>query len=114
MTHDPVLIAYAVKRSARTKRTLWSRIGHAYPHETGAGLTVILDALPADGRIILLEPDADDDARILRDAMKAGVAKAASHPEFLLCANLHLRRWSDRPALGHRSRSNSANACLHE
>lgn len=74
MTNDPVLIAYAVKRSPRTKRTVWSRIGHAYPHETGAGLTVILDALPADGRIILLEPDAGDDARLLRDAMKAGVS----------------------------------------
>lgn len=63
---DPVLIAYSVKRSAKG-RAVWTRIGAAYPHETGAGLTVLLDAVPPDGRIILLELDEDDDARLARD-----------------------------------------------
>lgn len=57
MTNDPVLIAYTVKRKP-TGTTVWTRIGAAYPHDAGAGLTVILDANPIDGRIILLEPDA--------------------------------------------------------
>ncbi|HRN89894.1 hypothetical protein [Hyphomicrobium sp.] len=65
MANDPVLIAYAAKRT-KSKRVVWTEIGKAYPHEMGAGLTVLLDATPTDGRIILLEPDADDDARLLR------------------------------------------------
>lgn len=70
MTNDPVLIAYAVKRNAKTKRPVWSRVGCAYPHETGAGLTVVLDSIPLDGRIVLLERGGDDDARILKEARK--------------------------------------------
>lgn len=65
MRPDPVLIAYSVKRSAKG-RAVWTRIGAAYPHETGAGLTVVLSAMPLHGRIILLELDADDDARLER------------------------------------------------
>lgn len=68
--HDPVLIAYAVKRDAKARRAIWTRIGAAYPHEQGAGLTVVLDALPVDGRIILLERDAQDDARLEREAKR--------------------------------------------
>ena len=66
MTNDPVLIAYAVKRAAKTGKPVWNRIGSAYPHETGAGLTVVLDAMPLDGRIVLLERNEDDDARLQR------------------------------------------------
>jgi hypothetical protein len=28
-----VLIAYAAKRTKTGKRTVWTRIGHAYPHD---------------------------------------------------------------------------------
>lgn len=56
MATDPVLIAYTVKRKPSGKN-VWTRIGVAYPHEAGAGLTVILEASPIDGRIVLLEPD---------------------------------------------------------
>lgn len=70
---DPVLIAYSVKRTAKG-RAVWTRIGSAYPHETGAGLTVLLDAIPTDGRIILLELDDDDDARLGRE-VRRGRAK---------------------------------------
>jgi hypothetical protein len=55
---DPVLIAYTVKRR-KNGAASWKRIGAAYPHETGAGLTIVLDALPLDNRIVLIEPDAD-------------------------------------------------------
>ena len=61
MPGDPVLIAYGVKQSSKTKRNIWCRIGEAFPHEEGAGLTVVLNALPPDGRVILLEPDAADE-----------------------------------------------------
>ncbi len=71
MTNDPVLIAYAARRVGRSKKASWTRIGRAYPHDTGAGLTVILHAVPADGRIILLERDEADDERILREAARS-------------------------------------------
>jgi len=58
MSADPVLIAYSVTRR-RGGKNGGKRIGAAYPHETGAGLTIVLDALPLDNRIVLLEPDAD-------------------------------------------------------
>lgn len=72
MSNDPVLIAYGVKRSRDAKRAVWRRIGEVFPHETGAGLTVILDVVPLDGRIILLEPDAQDDRRLLAEAKRLG------------------------------------------
>lgn len=65
MASDPVLIAYSVKRNPKTKRGIWTRIGQAYPHDIGAGLTVVLDAMPLDGKIVLLELDHADDHRLL-------------------------------------------------
>ena len=41
-----------------------------YPQEAGAGLTVVLDAMPLDGRVVLLERDSEDDDRILREAAR--------------------------------------------
>jgi hypothetical protein len=76
VTNDPVLIAYAVKRSPATRRAVWTRIGAAYPHDQGAGLTVILDAMPADGRIVLLERGDDDDAGLAREAARRAAWRA--------------------------------------
>jgi hypothetical protein len=67
MTNDPVLIAYGAQRRQNGKRW-WTRVGCAYPHETGAGLTVVLDLLPLDGRIYLFERDDQDDERILTES----------------------------------------------
>lgn len=63
---DPVLIAYSVKRK-RKGGAAWTRIGAAYPHDIGAGLTLILDALPTDGRIFLFERDNADDRRLIQE-----------------------------------------------
>jgi hypothetical protein len=62
MTNDPVLIAYVVK-DRPGKKSRWLRIGVAFPHDKGSGLTVILNALPLnfDGRIVLVEPKTDPD-----------------------------------------------------
>lgn len=75
MTTDPVLIAYTAKRT-NSGRTAWTRIGQAYPHESGAGLTVVLDSMPLDGRIILLELDERDHER-----MAAGRARRSPKPQ---------------------------------
>ena len=60
LTNDPVLIAYVVK-SRPGKKARWLRIGVAFPHDKGADLTVVLNALPLnfDGRIVLVEPRID-------------------------------------------------------
>ena len=70
MTHDPVLIAYGVHRSRNKKQNIWTRVGKAHPHEVGAGLTIVLDAVPRDGRIILLEPNTADDERLEAEAKR--------------------------------------------
>ena len=54
MTNDPVMIAYSVKRS-NAGETVWTAIGRAYPHEEGSGLTAVLDAMPINSRIVLLD-----------------------------------------------------------
>ena len=70
MTGDPVLIAYAAKRG-KSGRVVYERIGRAYPHDAGEGLTVKLDAWPMPGfHIILLEFDETDDRRLLASAKR--------------------------------------------
>lgn len=61
MSNEPVLIAYTVKKAEVSGKPIWIRLGAAWPHETGAGLTLIIEALPLnfDGRIVLLEPKVD-------------------------------------------------------
>jgi hypothetical protein len=61
MAEDPVLIAYSVKDGTPERPAQWTRLGVAFPHERGAGLTVFINALPLDfdGRIVLVEPSAD-------------------------------------------------------
>lgn len=61
MTNNPVLIAYTVRDAEPGRKPVWRRIGVALPHDRGAGLTVLLDALPRDGRIVLVEPRVDFD-----------------------------------------------------
>lgn len=62
MSNDPVLIAYAVKRRRNGNGVNYERIGRAYPHNTGEGLTVILVAMPLKGGpIVLLELDEADE-----------------------------------------------------
>jgi hypothetical protein len=80
MSFDPVLIAYSVKRSRDGKRTYWRRIGCAIPHETGNGLTVQLDVLPRDGRVVLLEPD-DQDEKRLQERLRRHIAKRPARAE---------------------------------
>jgi hypothetical protein len=61
LTNNPVLIAYCVKDRTPKRQAQWLRVGIAFPHDRGAGLTVFINALPLDfdGRIVLVEPSAD-------------------------------------------------------
>ena len=56
-SRKPALVAYAVKDPIGTQqKAIWTRIGAAWPHENGPGYSIRLDALPLDGRIVLVEP----------------------------------------------------------
>jgi hypothetical protein len=56
----PTLIAYTVKDRGEGQKDIWTRIGTAWPHGSGNGLSIQLNALPLDGRIVLTEPKVDD------------------------------------------------------
>ncbi len=58
-TVPPALIAYHV--SERGEKSFWTRIGAAWEHKDGEGLTVDLDLIPVDGGRIVLRPLKDDD-----------------------------------------------------
>lgn len=52
----PALFAYHV--AERGDKKFWTRIGAAWDHEDGKGLTIQLDLVPASGgRIVLREPN---------------------------------------------------------
>ncbi len=54
-TQPPAQIAYHV--SERGEKSYWTRIGAAWDHEDGKGLTVQLDLVPVSGgRLVLREP----------------------------------------------------------
>ena len=56
----PSLIAYAVNEKGEDK-AFWTRIGAAWDHEDGEGLTLQLELLPVSGgRIVLRAPKEDE------------------------------------------------------
>ncbi len=59
MSKKPTLIAYSVKERGEGQKSIWTRIGAAWPHEGEPGFTIQLDAIPVDGRVVLREPKAD-------------------------------------------------------
>lgn len=59
-TKTPALIAYAVDENGSTGKSYFTRIGAAWAHGKSGGMTVLLQALPVDGKVVLLPPKADD------------------------------------------------------
>jgi hypothetical protein len=59
----PVYIAYHVAEKGENK-SFWSRIGAAWDHEDGKGLTLQLDLLPVSGgRIVLRQPSENSEEK---------------------------------------------------
>ena len=50
----------------------WKRIGAAWPHKDGKGLNILLSAVPVNGRVVLREYTAEDEAA---DAKRANRKK---------------------------------------
>ncbi|MBO0906299.1 hypothetical protein [Jiella sonneratiae] len=60
----PVLLAYTVREAKdEGQKNYWTRIGAFFEHEDGDGGTLVLDALPLNGRIVLRVPPKDDAAK---------------------------------------------------
>jgi hypothetical protein len=57
----PTLIAYSVKLS-HDEQPIWTRIGAAWAHKKGPGFSIELDALPLEGRIVLVAPTTEPKA----------------------------------------------------
>jgi hypothetical protein len=66
MAQQPAYRAYTVIKRPEGQDDFWLAIGAAFPHQSGDGFNVVLQALPipgADGqcKIVLRPPKADDD-----------------------------------------------------
>jgi hypothetical protein len=46
-------------RNRKGQKSIWTRIGAAWPHKDGNGYDAQLDAVPLDGRITLRIPSAE-------------------------------------------------------
>lgn len=56
-TNQPSHIAYQVREGKdREDKSHFNRIGAAWPHQDGQGITVELDAVPVNGRVVLRTP----------------------------------------------------------
>jgi hypothetical protein len=45
------------------KAKSWTRIGSAFPHKEGVGFNIELRAMPLDGRLVVLPPSDESEAR---------------------------------------------------
>ena len=60
MSSTPTLYAYSVKERGKGKKAIWTRIGAAWSHAKGQGFNIELEALPVEGKIVLMPPKAAD------------------------------------------------------
>jgi len=68
MTTKPTFHAFTVKERDKGRKPIWTRIGAAWPHKEANGINIELDALPLDGRIMLMEPKAGETSDAGADA----------------------------------------------
>ena len=53
---QPQLIAYCVKNRGKGQSAIWTKVGAAWAHAGQPGFSIELDALPVNGRLVLIEP----------------------------------------------------------
>ncbi len=63
--NTPAFHAFTVRERENGKKAIWTRIGAAWAHKEGDGVTLELEALPLnfDGRLVLLPPKSASDAQ---------------------------------------------------
>lgn len=61
MSNYTRLVVYVVREDPKDKnKSFWSRVGAAFPHKEGDGFNIELDALPVNGRLVVLPPKEED------------------------------------------------------
>ena len=62
-TKKPAYLVYTVREGKYDDQSFWTKIGVAFRHNDGKGISVMLDALPTDGRLTIrkYEPKQDQD-----------------------------------------------------
>ena len=58
----PAFEAFTVREGSKGK-SYFTRVGAAWPTKNGNGVTLYLDALPVDGKLILMPPKAKQEGR---------------------------------------------------
>lgn len=56
----PAFNAFTVKDRGGDQKPFWIKVGAAWAHEKGEGYTLQLDAVPIDGKVVLIMPSDDD------------------------------------------------------
>ncbi len=60
--HEQETCLYRLHRQGPAEegqQAVWTRIGAAWTHQKGKGLNLQLEAMPLDGRVVLIEPKDD-------------------------------------------------------
>lgn len=52
-TQRPDFQAFAIRKRSDGQKDFWTEIGVGFLHKDGAGLNIVLQATPLDGRIVL-------------------------------------------------------------
>ncbi len=67
MSNQPTHIVYHVKDvpgEDGTQRGLWTRVGAAWAHKDAKGMSLVLDLLPIDGRLVIRTAVPKDNAAV--------------------------------------------------
>lgn len=72
-TRPPAFIAWHV--AEKGEKTFWTRIGAAWDHKDGEGLTLQLDLVPVNGGRIVLRHPADEAAQAQAQAEEPAKAE---------------------------------------
>jgi len=52
---------FVVREDPKDKENaFWTKVGAMFPHQNGDGFNIQLDALPHDGKLVILPPKDDD------------------------------------------------------
>lgn len=55
----PAYVAYTVTEQSGSDKDYFTRIGVAFKHSKGDGLTLLLNAVPVDGKVVMRAPQDD-------------------------------------------------------
>ena len=53
---------YTIREGGQDNKDYWNRVGTAFPHKDGKGFSLLLDAMPFDGRLTLRQAETEDNA----------------------------------------------------